>query len=197
MTKSSWHKFANQTPDGWHMIMLVTIFVMVLNNLCQLLQHVSMKGRNQMLLEYLWRLQTQVSCYHLNVSDIFARVQSLNLALQKSGESLVLANIAVYLDKTMSFFGKVKVCKQKTFLRKTKFQQLVQFFQRSNGITSTKFLHSVKPAIIWIETIWSKCLYAIPWCIYERSWGSVFIACFLDGIEHIRSKSTARKAWFA
>ena len=153
MTKSSWHKFANQTPDGWHTIMLVTIFVMVLNNLCQLLQHVSMKGRNQMLLEYLWRLQTQVSCYHLNVSDIFARVQSLNLALQKSGESLVLADIAVYLDKTMSFFGKVKVCKQKTFLRKTKFQQLVQFFQRSNGITSTKFLHSVKPAIIWIETI--------------------------------------------
>ena len=121
-------KFANQTPDGWHMIMLVTIFVMVLNNLCQLLQHVSMKGRNQMLLEYLWRLQPQVSCYHLNVSDILARVQSLNLALQKSGESLVLADIAVYFDKTMSFFGKVKVCKQKTFLRKTKFQQLVQFF---------------------------------------------------------------------
>ena len=147
--------------------------------------------------EYLWRLQPQVSCYHLNVSDIFARVQSLNLALQKSGESLVLADIAVYLDKTMSFFGKVKVCKQKTFLRKTKFQQLVQFFQISNGITSTKFLHSVKPAIIWIETIWSRCLYAIPWCIYERSWGSVFIACFLDGTEHIRSKSTARKAWFA
>ena len=94
------------------MIMLVTIFVMVLNNLCQLLQHVSMKGRNQMLLEYLWRLQPQVSCYHLNVSDIFARVQSLNLALQKSGESLALADIAVYFDKTMSFFGKVKVCKQ-------------------------------------------------------------------------------------
>ena len=197
MTKSSWHKFANQTPAGWHMIMLVTIFVMTLNNLCQLLQHVSMKGRNQMLLEYLWRLQPQVSCYHLNVSDIFARVQSLNLALQNSGESLVLADIAVYLNKTMSFFGKVKVCKQKTFLRKTKFQQLVQFFQRSNGITSIKFLHSVKPAIIWIETIWSKCLYAIPWCIYEKSWGSVFIACFLDDIEHIRSKSTARKAWFA
>ena len=98
------------------MIMLVTIFVMVLNNLCQLLQHVSMKGRNQMLLEYLWRLQPQVSCYHLNVSDIFVRVQSLNLALQKSGESLVLADIRVYLDKTMSFFGIVKVCKQKTFL---------------------------------------------------------------------------------
>ena len=129
------------------MIMLVTIFV-VLNNLCQLLQHASMKGRNQMLLKYLWRLQPQVSCHHLNVSDIFAKVQSLNLALQKSGESLVLADIAVYLDKTMSFFGKVKVCKQKTFLRKTKFQQLVQFFQISNGITSTKFLHSAKPAII-------------------------------------------------
>ena len=196
MTKSSWHKCANQTPDGWHMIMLATIFVMVLNNFCQLLQHVSMKGRNQMLLEYLWRLQPQDSCYHLNVSDIFARVQSLNLALQKSGESLALADIAVYLDKTMSFFGKVKVCKQKNFLRKTKFQQLVQFFQRSNGITSTKFLHSAKPAIIWIEKIWSKCLYAIPWCISERSWGSVFIACFLDGSEDIRSKSIARKAWF-
>ena len=79
--------------------------------------------------------------------DIFARVQSLNLSLQKSGESLVPADIAVYLDKTMSFFGKVNDCKKKTFLRKTKFKQLVQFFQRSNGITSIKFLHSVKPAI--------------------------------------------------
>ena len=61
-------------------------------------------------------ITTPVSCYHLNVSDIFARVKSLNLALQKSGESLVLADIRVYLDKTMSFFGIVKVCKQKTFL---------------------------------------------------------------------------------
>ena len=133
----------------------------------------------------------------LMLRDIFARVQSSNLWLQKSGESLVPADTAVYLDKTMSFSGKVKDCKKKTFLRKTKFKQLVQFFQRSNGIASTKFLHSVKPAIIWMETIWSKCLHAIPWCIYEKSWGSVFIACFLDDIEHIRSKSIARKAWFA
>ena len=106
--------------------------------------------------------------------DIFAGVQLLNLALQKSGESLVLADIPVYLDKTMSFFGKVKVCKQKTILHKTKFQQTVWFFQRSNGIFSTKFLHSVKPAIIWMGTIWNKCPHAIPWCIYERSWGSIW-----------------------
>ena len=103
------------------MIMLVTIFVMVLNNLCQLLQHVSMKRRNQMLLEYLWRLQPQVSCYHLNVSDIFARVQSLNLALQKSGESLVLADIAIYLDKTMSFLEKLKSVNRRLFFAKPNF----------------------------------------------------------------------------
>ena len=57
----------------------------------------------------------------LMLYDIFAGVQPLNLALQKSGESLILDYIPVYLDKTMSFFGKVNVCKQKTILHKTKF----------------------------------------------------------------------------
>ena len=35
--------------------------------------------------------------------DVFAGAEFLNLALQKSGESLALADIPVYLDKTMSF----------------------------------------------------------------------------------------------
>ena len=53
--------------------------------------------------------------------DIFARVQSLNLALHKSGESLVLADIAVYLDKTMSFLEKLKSVNRRLFFTKPNF----------------------------------------------------------------------------
>ena len=129
----------------------------------------------------------------LMLYDTFVGVQPLSLVLQKSGESLVLADIPVYLDKTMSFLEKLKSANKRPFFTKPKFQQINWFFQRSNGITSTKFLHSVKPAIIWMRTIWNKCLHAIPWW----SWGSVFTAWFLDGIQHIKSKSIARRAWFA
>ena len=55
MMKSRRHQFAHQSPDRQHMIKLVRIFAMILNKLCRLLQEVSMKGRNQMLLVYLWR----------------------------------------------------------------------------------------------------------------------------------------------
>ena len=44
----------------------------------------------------------------LMLHDVFAGVQPLNLVLQKSGESLILADIPVYLDKTMSFLEKLK-----------------------------------------------------------------------------------------
>ena len=59
MPKSRWHQFVRQSPDGRHIIDLIRIFPLVLNRLCQLLQHVSRKGRNQMLLAYLWRLHPQ------------------------------------------------------------------------------------------------------------------------------------------
>ena len=77
----------------------------------------------------------------LMLHDVFVGVQPLNLALQKSGESFVLTDIPLYLDKTMSFLKKL-VCKHKT-----KFQQIVRFFQISSGITSAKFSDSVKPII--------------------------------------------------
>ena len=59
MTKSRWHQFVRQSPDRRHMIDLIRIFPLVLNRLCQLLQHVSRKGRNRMLLACLWRLHPQ------------------------------------------------------------------------------------------------------------------------------------------
>ena len=174
MTKSSWHKFANQTPDGWHMIMLVTIFVMVLNNLCQLLQHKSMKGRNQMLLEYLWRLQPQVSCYHLNVSDIFAKVQSLNLALQKSGESLVLADIAVYLDKTMRFLEKLKTVNRRLFFAKQNLNNLFNF--------SKEAMASLPPSSC---TQWNQQLF--EWKQFEANVYMPFLDVFMKEVEAVFS----------
>ena len=42
----------------------------------------------------------------LILHDVFVGVQPLNLAHQKSGKSLALADIPVYLDKTMSFLEK-------------------------------------------------------------------------------------------
>ena len=59
--------------------------------------------------------------------DIFAGVQLLNLALQKSGESLVLADIPVYLDKTMSFLEKLKSANKRPFFTKPNFNKLFDF----------------------------------------------------------------------
>ena len=53
--------------------------------------------------------------------DTFTGVQPLNLTLQKSGKSLILVDIPVYLNRTMSFLEKLK-SELKTILDKTKFQ---------------------------------------------------------------------------
>ena len=89
-----------------------------------------------MLLVYLWRSHPQ--------SNVFAGVQPLSLALQKSGESLVLADIPVYLDKTVFFLEKLKSENKQSFFTKSNFNKLFDL-SRSNGTTSTKFLHSDKP----------------------------------------------------
>ena len=60
----------------------------------------------------------------LMLYDTFVGVQPLSLVLQKSGESLVLADIPVYLDKTMSFLEKLKSANKRPFFTKPKFQQI-------------------------------------------------------------------------
>ena len=57
----------------------------------------------------------------LMLHDTFTGVQPLNLTLQKSGKSLILVDIPVYLNRTMSFLEKLK-SELKTILDKTKFQ---------------------------------------------------------------------------
>ena len=59
--------------------------------------------------------------------DAFAGAQPLNLPLQKSGESLVLADIPVYLDKTMSFLEKLKCAYKRPFFAKENFNKLFNF----------------------------------------------------------------------
>ena len=54
----------------------------------------------------------------LMLCGIFAGVQPLNLALQKSSELLVLADIPLYLDKTMSFLEKLKSTSKRPFSKK-------------------------------------------------------------------------------
>ena len=66
----------------------------------------------------------------LMLCGIFAGVQPLNLALQKSGELLVLADIPLYLDKTMSFLEKLKSTSKRPFSKKTNFNNLFNFFSK-------------------------------------------------------------------
>ena len=77
-------------------------------------------------------------------SKVFAGVQPWSLALQKSGESLVLADIPVYLDKSVFFLEKLKSESKQSFFTKSNFNKLFDL-SRSNGTTSTKYLHSDKP----------------------------------------------------
>ena len=63
----------------------------------------------------------------LMLYDTFVGVQPLNLVLQKSGESLVLADILVYLDKTMSFLEKLKSANKRPFFTKPNFNKLIDF----------------------------------------------------------------------
>ena len=63
----------------------------------------------------------------LMLCDIFTGVQPLNLALQKSGESLILDDIPVYLDKTMSFLEKLMSANKRPFFTKPNFNNLFNF----------------------------------------------------------------------
>ena len=63
----------------------------------------------------------------LMLCDVFAGVQLLNVALLKSDESLVLANIPVYLEKTISFLEKFKCANKKPFFIKLNFNKLFDF----------------------------------------------------------------------
>ena len=64
----------------------------------------------------------------LMLCGIFSGVQPLNLALQKSGELLVLADIPLYLDKTMSFLEKLKSTSKRPF---SKNQISIIFFKEA------------------------------------------------------------------
>ena len=48
----------------------------------------------------------------LMLHDVFAAIQSLNLVLQKAGDSLCLADIPVYLEKTTNSLDKLKTGSQ-------------------------------------------------------------------------------------
>ena len=48
----------------------------------------------------------------LILHDVFAAIQSLNLVLQKAGHSLCLADIPVYLEKTINSLDKLKTGSQ-------------------------------------------------------------------------------------
>ena len=61
----------------------------------------------------------------LMLRDVFAGIQPLNLVLQKAGESLCLADIPVYLDKTISSLEKLRIPRQRSFFRKDKHDDLI------------------------------------------------------------------------
>ena len=63
--------------------------------------------------------------------DIFTGVQPLNSALQKSGESLALADIPVYLDKIISFLEKLKSENKRPIFTKPNFNKLFDFFKET------------------------------------------------------------------
>ena len=63
----------------------------------------------------------------LMLRDLLAGVQPLNLVLQKSGESLVLADIPVCLDKTISFLENLKSANKTRFFTKPNFNKLFHF----------------------------------------------------------------------
>ena len=67
----------------------------------------------------------------LMLHDIFTGVQLLNSALQKSGESLALADIPVYLDKTISFLEKLKSENKRPIFTKPNFNKLFDFFKET------------------------------------------------------------------
>ena len=83
--------------------------------------------------------------------DLLAGVQPLNLVLQKSGESLVLADIPVCLDKTISFLENLKSANKTRFFTKPNFNKLFHFSKEE-----------IPPPIIGMGTIRNKCLRAIP-----------------------------------
>ena len=70
----------------------------------------------------------------LMLCDIFAGVQPLNLTLQKSGESLILDYIPVYLDKTMSFLEKLMSANKRPFFTKPNFNNV--FMKEVEGASS-------------------------------------------------------------
>ena len=105
--------------------------------------------------------------------DIFARVQSLNLALQKSGESLVLADIAVYLDKTMSFLEKLKSVNRRLFFAKPNF---------NNFNFSKEAMASLLPSSC---TQWNQQLF--EWKQFEANVYMPFLDVFIKEVEAVFS----------
>ena len=105
--------------------------------------------------------------------DIFARVQSLNLALHKSGESLVLADIAVYLDKTMSFLEKLKSVNRRLFFAKPNF---------NNFNFSKEAMASLLPSSC---TQWNQQLF--EWKQFEANAYMPFLDVFMKEVEAVFS----------
>ena len=106
--------------------------------------------------------------------DIFARVQPLNLVLQKSGESLVLADIAVYLDKTMRFLEKLKTVNRRLFFAKQNLNNLFNF--------SKEAMASLPPSSC---TQWNQQLF--EWKQFEANVYMPFLDVFMKEVEAVFS----------
>ena len=79
----------------------------------------------------------KVSCYHLNVMWHICRGAAFKFSPSKVWWITRSCWHPIIFRQNHVFLGKAKVYKQKTILKKKNFNNLFNFFQRSNGIIST------------------------------------------------------------